>query len=215
MIAPLRFESASPRRRRPGAAVCWLAAVALLAFVSPGGARAERADRNKPMSIDADAARVDGARQISTFTGNVQITKGTIQLRASQVEVRQTPDGQQSAVALGSREAPARFRQKREGVDEYIEGEAQRIEYDTRLDTVRFVDAAVLRRYRGSTLADEASGSLITYDNAASVFSVSGGTTTGASSGRVRATLSPREAFAAPAPTPAPSTPPAPAGAPR
>jgi lipopolysaccharide export system protein LptA len=205
-----------PLLSSPSAAVRWARAglrpscqraliVGLLAasVVCVPGARAERADRSKPLDVTADAARVDGARQISTFTGNVLITKGTIVLRAAQVEVRQTSDGHQMATALGTPETPARFRQKRDGVDEYLEGEAQRIEYDTRADTIRFVDGAVLRRFRGTALADEAAGSLITFDNTASVFSVSGSATAGGS-GRVRAVLTPREASPPPAPATTP-----------
>ena len=54
----------------------------------------------------------------------------------------------------------------------------------------------MIRRYRGSVLADETAGSLITYDNAAEVFSVSGGASAATAanpSGRVRAVLTPRE----------------------
>jgi lipopolysaccharide export system protein LptA len=216
-ILQLLLPRLMPRRRQwpvhvaafqPLASVLTLALVVVTGvLVAADPASAERADRGKPMSIDADAARVDGARQISTFTGNVLITKGTIVLRAAQVEVRQSPDGQQSAIALGTREAPAKFRQKRDGVDETIEGEAQRIEYDTRADTLRFVDGAVLRRFRGTQLADEAAGSLITFDNGASVFSVSGASPGG--NGRVRATLTPREVPVAPSAPPAPGTAPA------
>jgi lipopolysaccharide export system protein LptA len=186
-----------PRAWSPTQAIrCWL--VVWLIAASATDLRAERADRNMPLDVTADAARVDGRSQVSTFTGNVLITKGTIVLRAAQVEVRQSNDGHQAATALGTPDAPARFRQKRDGLDEYLEGEAQRIEYDTRADTLRFVDGAVLRRYRGKVLADEAAGSVITFDNNASVFSVTGGTAAGGS-GRVRATLTPRDASSAPA----------------
>ncbi len=182
-----------------------LACALLLALTALSPARAERADRLQPMKIEADAGRFDDARQIGSFTGNVLITKGSIVLRAAQVEVRQGADGQQSSVATGVPGTPARFRQKREGLDETLEGEAQRIEYDAKTDTLRFVDEAVLRRFRGSTLADEARGRLITFDNAASVYSVSGGAPGAAApaDGRVRIILSPREAPAAP-----PSAPP-------
>ncbi len=207
----LRSWGPSPLRT-----ACLRAAVLVTLAGAATGVLAERADRGKPLDVAADAARVDGAKQISTFTGNVVITKGTIVLRAAQIEVRQTNDGQQLATALGTPDAPARFRQKRDGVDEYVEGEAQRIEYDTRADTLRFVDGAVLRRFRGTVLADEAAGSLITFDNAASVFSVSGGAASGGS-GRVRATLTPRDNGPLPATDKAPvsPTPPAPAPAAR
>lgn len=195
----------------------WLAVAALL--LAPG-ARAEKADRTKPMNVEADAGRYDDVKQVGTFSGNVVVTKGTIQIRAGQIEVRQTAEGYQSGMATAAPGKLVSFRQKREGVDETIEGLADRVEYDSRSDTVRFVGHAVVRRYRGATLADETAGSLISYDNAAEVFSVSGGVAASSAanpSGRVRAVLTPRDA-AASAPEPAASAPalkPSPALAPR
>ncbi len=88
-------------------------------------------------------------------------------------------------------------------MDEYIEGQADRLEYDGRADTVRFVGNAQVRRLRGAAVADEVSGALITYDNTAEVFSVAGGAASPTNpGGRVRAVLVPREA-AASAPAPA------------
>lgn len=227
-VAPPRLPFApSPGRRgrqvapRSSAAAGLALGLALGVGALPGAVLAERADRLKPMNIEADAGRFDDARQIGRFTGNVLITKGSIELRAAQVEVRQGPDGQQSSVATGAAGSPATFRQKREGLDETLQGEALRIEYDARTDTLRFVDEAVLRRFRGAVLADEARGQLITFDNAASVFSVTGGGNGAGGDGRVRMILSPRDAPSADAappstagsPTGSPAAPP-PSGTP-
>lgn len=171
-------------------------AIVVAAALAAPAAHAEKADRNKPMTVDADSARYDDLKQVGTFTGNVVVTKGTIVMRAAQIEVRQTPEGYHFGMLIGGPARLASFRQKRDGVDEFIEGEAERIEYDSRADTVRFVNRAVIRRYRGATLADETAGNLITYDNAAEVFSVSGGAaaaTPANPSGRVRAVLTPRD----------------------
>ena len=180
------------------------AASLLLACALP--LHAERADRDKPLNVEADRGRYDDLKQLGTFSGNVVVTKGTIVLRAALIEVRQTPDGWQHGVASAAPGQLATFRQKRDGVDETMEGEAERIEYDSKTDTVRFVNRALLRRLRGGVLADETAGSLITYDNLAEVFSVSGGAssaTPGNPNGRVRATLAPRPAPGAAAPQPA------------
>lgn len=168
-----------------------LLVAALLGALVAAPAHAERADRNQPLNFAADALRYDDARQTNVLTGNVVITKGTMTLRAGQVEVKQTPDGHQVAVALAAKGRAAFFRQKREGLDEYIEGEAQRIEYDSRADTLRMKGDAVLRRYRGNTLADEVAGQAITFDNGADLFSVAGGAA-GSQDGRVRGVLGPR-----------------------
>ncbi|MCO5125421.1 MAG: lipopolysaccharide transport periplasmic protein LptA [Rhizobacter sp.] len=160
-------------------------------------AAAEKSDRDMPLNIEADSGRYDDLKQLGSFTGNVVVTKGSLTMRAARIEVRQTPDGYQHGVATALPGQLATFSQKRDGVDETIRGEAERIEYDGKADTVRFIDRAVIRRYRGATLADETAGSLITYDNTSEVFSVTGGpsaATPANPSGRVRATLAPREA---------------------
>lgn len=184
--------------------------------LSVGALHAEQADRLKPLNAEADNLRYDDARQLSVFTGNVVITKGTILIRGSQVEVRQDAQGHQFGTIQG---APGYFKQKREGVNEFIEGEARRIEYDSRADTVRFVGDAVLRRYLGTQLNDETRGSVIVYDNRTEVFTVDGNPTTGTASnpgGRVRATLTPvprpGEPGASPAPAPGDGTPLRPSG---
>jgi len=172
-----------------------VAALAMALLATP--AQAEKADRNKPLNIEADSGRYDDLKQVGTFRGNVVVTKGTLTMRAAEIEVRQSPDGYQHGLATALPGQLASFSQKREGVDETIQGEAERIEYDGKTDTVRFVNRAVIRRYRGATLADETAGNLITYDNTNEVFSVTGGSSAATPAnpgGRVRATLAPREA---------------------
>ena len=180
------------RRIRPFLA-CGLS---LLLGVAPAAGRAEKADRFKPLNVEADLpGKIDLLNQFVTFNGNVVVTKGTMQIRASRIEVRETPDGYHTAVAIGSAGKPATFRQKRDGVDEWIEGEAERLEYDGKSDTVRFVNRAAVRRLRGATPADEITGNLVTYNAIDEVFSVSGGAPATPSNpgGRVRAVLTPRE----------------------
>lgn len=170
-------------------------ALVLLLIAAPPAVRAERADRSLPLTIEADKqSTVDLARQVVVFNGNVVITQGTMRITAERVEVRETPEGWRSAVASGQAGQQATFRQKRDGIDEFIDGRADRIEYDSRADTVRLRGNATLRRLRGSTPADEVSGQLITYDNVNEVFNVGGGD----GGGRVRAVLTPREAASAP-----------------
>ena len=188
-IPPIRFPGRASRGRLA-------ARVAVALLLVAGAAHAERADRFKPLQVEADLpGKIDLLKQFVVFNGNVVVTKGTMTMRASRIEVHETPEGYHTAVAIGSAEKPATFRQKRDGVDEWIEGEAERLEYDGKSDTVRFVGRASVRRLRGAAVADEITGNLITYDSIAEVFSVSGGAPATAANpgGRVRAVLSPRE----------------------
>lgn len=167
--------------------------------------RAEKADRDKPMNIEADSMRYDDLRQVNVFTGRVILTKGTIVIRADRLEVRQDPQGYQFGLVTGSATAPAFFRQKRDGVDEYIEGEGLNIEYDGRADTVKFIQNAQMRRLRGATLVDEVKGNIITYENLTDVFRVEGGKQASGTEGRVRAMLSPKTDTPSSKPSPAPA----------
>ncbi|WP_210543694.1 lipopolysaccharide transport periplasmic protein LptA [Rhodoferax sp. PAMC 29310] len=162
--------------------------------LSAGQAYAEKADRDKPMNIEADSLRYDDQRQTSVFTGRVVLTKGTILIRGAKIDVKQDSEGNQFGLVLSEPNKQAFFRQKREGVDEYIEGEGDTIEYDSRADTVKFLTNAKLRRYRGATLSDEFTGGVIQYNNSTDVFTIDGSVTKtdGVKSGRVRAMLTPK-----------------------
>ena len=181
----------------------------LLSAAALAPVQAERADRSKPLTIEADQpGTLDLLKQVVVFNGNVVVAQGTMAIRAERVEVRERPDGHRGATASGSAGKPASFRQKRDGVDETIEGQADRIEYDSRGDLVRFAGNAQVRRLRGASTADEISGSVITYDSGNETFSVQGAATSGAASApggnaRVRVVITPRpEATGAPASEP-------------
>lgn len=185
-----------------------------------GVAHAEKADRAKPMNIEADALRHDELKQTSVFSGRVVMTKGTIILRGARLDVRQDAEGYQYGVVTAEPGKRAFFRQKRDTLpgapDEFIEGESEVIEYDGKADNVRFITRAELRRYRGSLLSDEITGAVIVYNNLTDVFTVDGqrkpSTSTAgdtpAPGGRVRAVLSPKD----PPPGAQGATPPAAAG---
>lgn len=171
-------------------------AAALLLVVA--GATAERADRSRPLTLESDRpCTVDLAKQVSQCSGNVVVTQGTLALRAPRLELRETPEGYQIVTATGEPAAPARYRQKRDGVDETIEGQAQRIVYDGKAATLRFEGDAVVRRLAGAQTRDEIHGRLIVWDAIGEQFSVEGGAATAANpGGRVRAVIAPRDAAA-------------------
>jgi lipopolysaccharide export system protein LptA len=175
----------------------FLAALSLVVFsgLLPFAALAEKADRDKPMNIEADNLLHDELGQVSMFTGHAVLTKGTMVMRGARIEIREDPDGYQFGIILPEPNKRAFYRQKREGVDEYMEGEALRIDYDGKADRVKLIDDAEVRRYRGAVLGDQMTGKLIIYENLTDVFTIDGqskkeGGKPG--TGRVRATLVPR-----------------------
>jgi len=163
--------------------------------------RAEKADKDKPTQIDANRMSSDDARRISIFEGNVVLTKGTILVRADRITVRQDPEGFQISTASG---VPARFRQKRDGRDEWIDGEALFIEIDDRKEKVELREKARIVRDK-----DEVRGDTISVDTRSEFFSVTGGKSaiTGANpEGRVRAVIQPKVKPDEPAGSPAQGT---------
>jgi lipopolysaccharide export system protein LptA len=179
---------------------------ALACVLLAGAAHAEKADRSRPMNIESDTLRYDDTKQTSVFTGKVVVTKGSIVMRGAQLDVRQDTAGNQFGVLKAEPGKLAFFRQKRDTrpgtTDEYMEGEAEVIEYDGKADTVRFVQRAELRRYLGTVLNDEMTGVVIVYDNTTSVLTVDGGPARNKPDGaapRVRAVLTPRSDESRPA----------------
>lgn len=196
---------------------CIAALLAATAVVLP--VAAEKADRTKPMVVEGDrSGNVDLQKQVYQLTGNATVTQGTMVIRADRIEVREQPDGFRLAVAIGSAGNRASYRQRRDGPgDEIVEGTADRIEYDSKAGTLRFVGAAIVKRLRAGTTAEEITGPLIVWNNVEELFTVVGGATP-ASGGRVRAVLTPQPDAAASAPAPAASAvlqPTRPTGAPR
>ena len=173
-----------------------LVLLAMVAALLPAGAGAEKSNREKAVHVESDRVTVDDAKQISVFEGNVVLTQGSMVIRGDRMEVRQDKEGFKQGTVWGKR---AYFRQKREGVDEVIEGWAERIEYASRADKVQLFTRAAMKR--GD---DDVSGDYIAYDAATEFFQVIGGGAKAASNnnpaGRVRAVLQPRT-------KPAPQTP--------
>jgi len=166
-----------------------LLALALHAVV----ALAENADRDQPTIIEADRGVFDELKQLNVVSGRVTLSKGTLRITGERMEMRVTPDGYRSANVTGAPGTLATFRQRRDptrpGVEEYVEGEAERIEWDEKSETVRFVNRARWQRLENGIVRDEVSGQVISYDASASTYRVDGGER---GEGRVRAVIAPR-----------------------
>lgn len=96
-------------------------------------------------------------------------------MRGSKIEVRQDAQGNQFATITGDGKKQAFFRQKREGINEFIEGVSNVIEYDGKADNVKLRNDANLKRFAGTTLVDDLKGSLITYENSTERYFVDSG----------------------------------------
>ncbi|MBM3342248.1 MAG: lipopolysaccharide transport periplasmic protein LptA [Betaproteobacteria bacterium] len=179
----------------------------LLAFslcvLVAANARAEKADREKPIHIESNRVTVDEIKQLSVFEGNVILTQGTTVIRGQRMEVRQDKEGFRQGTVWGK---PAYFKKKREGADEYIEGWGERVEYDGRADKLQLFVRAQLKRG-----GDIVTGDYISYDTATEFFQVIGGGTKAATEnnpeGRVRTVIQPKPKMKPPLPPAVPLKP--------
>lgn len=153
---------------------------------------AERADRNKPIHLEADRATVEDIQRkdstrVSIFTGNVIMTQGTMRITADKVIMREDMNGFRHATATGNLVS---FRQKRDNVDEYIEGWSKRVEYDNRTDKIELFRQARLKRGE-----DEVKGDYISYNMSSEFFQVIGSNERGVETeadNRVRIVIQPK-----------------------
>jgi lipopolysaccharide export system protein LptA len=144
----------------------YLALSALLAAAVASPAAGEKADRDKPINYQADTGDVNYQTKIGTLQGNVVLTQGTLTIRADKIVFHQNPDNSVSATAYGN---PITFREKRDNVDEYYEGVAQRAEYDGQRRFLELFDRALLRQGN-----DEIRSNYISYNAETEFFKAEG-----------------------------------------
>lgn len=168
----------------------YASAIFFLGVLSVGSVQAERADSDKPVHLESDRATVENTGRsnsndrISVFTGNVVLTQGTLVIRSDKMVIRENANGFQNVTAYGNL---ASFRQKRDGMDEYIEGWGERMEYDSAADKVELFNRARLKRG-----LDEVHGDYISYNATTEFFQVNNGIKTKSNS-RVHAVIQPKK----------------------
>jgi lipopolysaccharide export system protein LptA len=176
---------------------CTLAAVGLAA----APAHAEKADREKEIQVLADRLTADDAKKEAVYDGNVVITQGTMRITSARIVVREDAQGFRTYIATG---APVTFRQKRDKVDDWIEGSAQRAEFDDKNDLLKLFNGAKLKSSQG-----ELTGDFISYDRGKEFFQVTGAAPGAPATGsRVKATIIPQKKGADGKPLEAPKAPP-------
>lgn len=167
---------------------------ALLAALLASHAHAEKADRDKPVNLEADTVTLDDIKKVSVYQGNVILSQGTLMLRADRVQVTQNASGLDKVQATGN---PVAFRQKLDGREEHIEGFADRIEFDSVNSQLELIGQARLRRGN-----DELRGAQISYNANTEFYKVTGQAGAKTPSGRVRAVIRPKPRTEQPATKP-------------
>jgi len=167
-------------------------AAALLLVNAP--AVAEKADRLKPTNIEAKRGTIDEANKVRTMEGDVILVQGTMRITAEKMVVKEDATGNISAQAFGPSAGQITFRQKREGFSDFVDGVANRAEFDDKANTLK-----LFGRARLTSAGDVAEGEYIYFNTATEVYAIRNsaaddkpGVVQPDAPGRVKITIQPR-----------------------
>ena len=160
-----------------------------LCLLATQNALAERADRDKPMQLEANRITIDDAKKIQILEGDVLVTKGTMTLKAERIVITEDQYGFQKGTAYSGKDGLARFRQKREGSEDYVDGEAERIEYNSNSEIAELFHRAWVKSGE-----DQVRGDYIRYNAVSEKYLVTAGENRDpkAPPARVRAIIQPK-----------------------
>ena len=162
-------------------------ACVLTAFFATAPAYALQSDSKPPIQIEADQGSLDQNNQSTTFTGNVIIKQGTLNIRAGSVNVSRNDKGEQFMKASGS---PVRFSQTLDDNKGTVNGQANNVTYSSAINLVTLTGNAKVQRG-----GDVAEGAVITYNTKTEVYTINGSSKSGAKSaaksGRVSVVIQP------------------------
>ncbi|MDR2925129.1 MAG: lipopolysaccharide transport periplasmic protein LptA [Azoarcus sp.] len=141
-----------------------LAALALISILlqAPAPVHAQSPDRSQPVDIDADKVTVDDRNKVHVFEGNVVLTQGSMTIKGDKIVVTQDTAGFHNGVATAGGGKLVYFRQKRASDGAWIDGEAERIEYNSQHERAKLFNRAQIKN-----AGDMVRGQYIEYDIAA------------------------------------------------
>lgn len=149
-------------------------------------AHAEKADKDKPIALSSDKAQFDDVKQIYYLERNVLLIKGSLIIRGEKAEVKIDPEGYQYVTIFAKPGELASLRQKRDtGLNDFIEGFAEWIEYDGKTEIAILQKQARMNQISGTRVTDQLNGDKIHYDGNTEKYNV-------VSKASVKSTLSPR-----------------------
>jgi len=137
-------------------------------------------DKEQPINIEADQVDIDERNGVSTYTGKVTLSQGTLHMSADTVVVYTHERRLIKMVASGN---PAKFRQRPDDATQDVQAKAKQVEYRAPEGIVLLKDDAELRQGDNSF-----AGARIEYDSARNAVRASGSTP---GSGRVQVIIQP------------------------
>ena len=127
---------------------------------------AEKADQDKPVILEAEKVSVNDVKQIYDLNGQVLLIKGSIIVTGEDGHIEVDPQGYEFVDVVGTPEAVASFRQRREGLaDEFMQGRGTQVTYDAKTEFLTLTGDASLKRLLNMQMLDQLKGWKIEYDD--------------------------------------------------
>lgn len=123
-------------------------------------------DKNAPVTIDADTTSIDFRTGQRVLTGNVEITQGTLNIKADKIVLIYKGDDIDTATAYGK---PVKFKQLPEGHKEMVYGEGHKLKLEQAKDLITLTENAKVTQ--GSNII---TGKVINYNMKTSKMTIKG-----------------------------------------
>jgi|SRR5690554_2936474 lipopolysaccharide transport periplasmic protein LptA len=130
----------------------------LCTFWLPTAAHALPSDKEQPIHISANSAQLDRKQRTATYTGDVKLKQGTLEISADRITIHtNNNDKVEKMEAHGS---PARYQQKPAENQATITAQANSIRYTLTNEHLLLLENAFLEQENGASI----SGNRIDYD---------------------------------------------------
>ena len=128
-------------------------------------------DRNQPIKLNADEAKMDDTSQEYVLIGNVKIVKGSLVVSGDKAVVIVDPEGNQQITVVAKPGDLADFRQRMAGpYNEIVEGRGEFIFYDGKAETLLIKGQGSAKKLMGINWRDKLEANEIFYELATEKF---------------------------------------------
>ena len=127
---------------------------------------AEKADKDKPIILEAEKVSVNDVKQVYGLDGELLLIKGSILITGEKGNIKVDPEGYEYIDVQGNPKANASFRQRREGIaNEFMQGLGQSVTYNAKTELLTLTGDANLKRLLNMQMLDQLRGWKIEYDD--------------------------------------------------
>jgi lipopolysaccharide export system protein LptA len=142
--------------------------------------------------ILSNSLSYDDLDKQSTFTGQVIMTRGLLNMHADILKLREDSEGFQHGTALADEGKRVYIRQEKPETFEIMQGLGERAEYNGKAQTFELIGRAILTRYICGQPFDNVSGDRVKYSEKTETYQAFGGSKSENPGGQVRSIAQPR-----------------------